>query len=382
MKIVLIDVTRGAPLRGILSAFIDLSPDPQGLGAKIAESIGGEKGDSAVHISDGGERGRGWGQGQEQGDPIQGDPADAPVPLPEARGIPYLGKRGREIAASVFRTLSAKEGEKAESVISNRELVGILGVAKAIEELGLADARFYTTAVGAALTSAGRCGDRAAGGEEGGVLEMFKATGTPALFRPSPTGTTQASIALIYALTAGKDDPPPLRIERVGRWTADGGGVQVILGEGVIEGASDEIAVIETNVDDLDGETLGWIAERLRRVVEEVSLIPYISKKGRPGFTIRAVATREQAEGAMEAILAESGSLGLKVFRCQRVAVEREECVRTVRVGRHDYDVRVKVSKRYGRVKPEFEDCKRIAVQEGLTFREVAELVRRQLAEQ
>jgi hypothetical protein len=104
-----------------------------------------------------------------------------------------------------------------------------------------------------------------------------------------------------------------------------------------------------------------------------------VTKKNRPGFTIRVVVKADQLETAMEILLKETGTLGVKVFDCQRVKVDWSLVSRTVRIRGKNRKVRFKVSGQNSRMKPEYEDLKDIATQEGLSLRETIEEASRQV---
>jgi uncharacterized protein (DUF111 family) len=72
-------------------------------------------------------------------------------------------------------------------------------------------------------------------------------------------------------------------------------------------------------------------------------------------------------------LMKETGTFGVKVIDCQRVKAEWRTVIKAVHIGRKSHDVRFKVSSENSRMKPEYEDLKRIATEEGLSLREVME---------
>ncbi|MGC8936333.1 MAG: nickel insertion protein, partial [Candidatus Methanomethylicaceae archaeon] len=83
----------------------------------------------------------------------------------------------------------------------------------------------------------------------------------------------------------------------------------------------------------------------------------------------------------VKVIMKEVGTLGVKIFECERVKADREIKEERVRIGNAEYKVRVKISRTSSRVKPEFEDLKEIALREDMTLREVMEEVIRQVSQ-
>ena len=140
---------------------------------------------------------------------------------------------------------------------------------------------------------------------------------------------------------------------------------------------------METNVDDVSGEVLGHLIERImEQGALDVSIIPAVGKKGRPAHLIRVISRPWMAEELADRLMRETGSLGVRMMDVPRVVADRE--IRTVRVelGGREFEVRVKVSRvgeRILGVKPEHDDLKRISARTGLPLRRVEELVRSRL---
>ena len=119
-------------------------------------------------------------------------------------------------------------------------------------------------------------------------------------------------------------------------------------------------------MDDVTGEVLGYLIEKLMQAgALDVSVLPALMKKGRAGFVIRAIARHEETEMLAGIIIRETGSLGVRIFpSVHRLVAEREQRTVQVEVSGHIYPAQVKVSRMEGKiisVKPEYEDCKKIA---------------------
>ena len=98
--------------------------------------------------------------------------------------------------------------------------------------------------------------------------------------------------------------------------------------------------MLEANIDDMTGESVGYLTEKL---LEEGSLdvwvSPIIMKKSRPGFTVH-VLCEEQDEGRlMRLLFVESSTIGIRKRWVERCALRRETVTPTTSFGR----VRVKV---------------------------------------
>lgn len=153
-----------------------------------------------------------------------------------------------------------------------------------------------------------------------------------------------------------------------------------VIGEIGHDHHGDTVVQLETNVDDVTGEVLGYLIELLMDSgALDVSLTPAIMKKGRSGWVIRVIARHDDIDRISRLIMRETGSLGLRVFpSLHRHTAERESKPVDVEIKGTVYRAAVKVSMIEGEilnVKPEFEDCKRIALETGLPLRAVMKKV-------
>ena len=134
---------------------------------------------------------------------------------------------------------------------------------------------------------------------------------------------------------------------------------------------SEELAVIETNVDDMNPELLPALMEALFAAgALDVWLTPIQMKKGRPATLVSALAEPARADAVVEALLRNSTSFGARVFSCARrclprelVAVETPWGPVAVKLGRLGTEV-VTAS-------PEYEDCARLATEHGVPVKQV-----------
>lgn len=149
--------------------------------------------------------------------------------------------------------------------------------------------------------------------------------------------------------------------------------LRAVLGEGgpSPRAGGNEVAVLETSVDDTTPEILAAAVERILAAgARDAFLSPVFMKKGRPGVLVTVLADPDQAEAIADVIFRETGTFGVRVRRSERFCLDRE--MREVQTpwGR----VAVKVGSRAGRVvaaKPEFADCERLARRTGRPVREV-----------
>ena len=141
----------------------------------------------------------------------------------------------------------------------------------------------------------------------------------------------------------------------------------------------DEIAVLETNLDDVTGEIVGNSVDTLlREGAKDVSIIPMFTKKNRPGQIIKVVADLKDVKHLSKVIMEETGTLGVRVYLCERHIVSREQSEIDLYLGGAKERVSVKIAKdktgKIIRVKPEYEDVKKIADRTGKPLIEIIEL--------
>ncbi len=135
--------------------------------------------------------------------------------------------------------------------------------------------------------------------------------------------------------------------------------------------AKAEVIVVECEVDNLPGEGFGFLMERLLEAgALDVYFTPVQMKKSRPGTLVTLLCRRRQLDELSGILLAESGSLGCRYHAAARVEAEREILeVQTAFGG-----VRIKRARLDGRplaAAPEFEDCRRLALERGVPWRDV-----------
>jgi uncharacterized protein (DUF111 family) len=156
--------------------------------------------------------------------------------------------------------------------------------------------------------------------------------------------------------------------------------LRITVGKPIGEGlAQDQIAVLETNVDDVSGEIIGHSVDRLlAEGAKDVCVIPMYTKKNRPGQIIKVIADQKDASHLSNVLIAETGTLGVRVYFCKRHIIPRESCTVDLVIGGVKEPIKVKVSKNSRgeiiRVKPEYEDLKRLAEKTGKPLRELSEL--------
>lgn len=129
---------------------------------------------------------------------------------------------------------------------------------------------------------------------------------------------------------------------------------------------NDTVIVLETNLDDITGENLGALIEDLSRSgIRDVTVIPGLSKKNRPNYTIRIITDCTQVDTALDVLFAETGTLGVRIQQMNRMVLERDTITMKFKIFNKEYVTRVKVSRDFSgktvSVKPEIDDIREIS---------------------
>lgn len=184
----------------------------------------------------------------------------------------------------------------------------------------------------------------------------------------TPTGAAIAREAAAFG------PQPIMRVERIGygfgkRDTGSLNAVRGFLGYRDEEIASDEtVTLLEANLDDMTGETLAYVAERLFEFgALDVWLNPVYMKKGRPGHILCCLCLPEDAGRLTKRIFKETTTWGVRKGVLTRAVLLRESVVRKTAYG----DVRLKIGA--GKAKPEYADCAQIARREDVPVTKVME---------
>jgi len=140
----------------------------------------------------------------------------------------------------------------------------------------------------------------------------------------------------------------------------------------------EEIAVVEANLDDMNPQIYGYFLEKaLGAGALDVYTTPVQMKKNRPGTLLTVLCKPQDTNALMTLIFAETTTFGIRTYRAQRRVLPRE----WVNVETEFGKVRIKVSRVNGRilhVAPEFEDCRKLAVEKDVPLqRVISEALRR-----
>jgi hypothetical protein len=280
----------------------------------------------------------------------------------------------KERAVKVFTRLAVAEAHAHGSEISEVHfhevgaldaIVDIVGACVALELLGIRKIYYSKVAVGGGQVKGSHGvlpvpAPATAALLEGQVIEsgnrefeLTTPTGAAILTTLGEQRVHMPEIALTkngYGAGA-KDDPHYPNVLRV------------MVGEAMEVGVSkaDAVTVLTFGVDDMTGEHLGYLAERLmKKGALDVAQIPMYMKKGRPAVRVEVLAEPGKVDELTEEILKQSSTFGLRLSQHQRVKLEREFVVVILPEGK----IRVKLGKLAGlvvQISPEYDDCRNAA---------------------
>jgi hypothetical protein len=164
---------------------------------------------------------------------------------------------------------------------------------------------------------------------------------------------------------AGRDDLPHPNLLRL------------MIGTKGSDSGREKVDVIETNIDDMNPQFYDYLIERLLAIgVLEVFVTPILMKKNRPGHLLTIICPPEKLPSVTNFLLRETTTLGLRWHEEERAKTDREILVRETKYGK----IRFKLARWEGQVvnlSPEYDDCKRLALENGIPLKEVFEEARR-----
>jgi uncharacterized protein (TIGR00299 family) protein len=305
--------------------------------------------------------------------------------LPEVEeilGRGSLTSRQRDLALRIFRRLA-----EAEAAVHGLPLERVH-----FHEVGALDsiADIAGAAIGLDLLSAERFTSRPVPTGSGMVrcahgLMPVPAPGTAELLKGVPLApctiqaelTTPTGAAILTAVVHEWLEAPAMAVERIGY----GAGrreldeqpnlLRLFVGTTATPAQSDHAWVLETNLDDLPAEVIGYCYDLLLAAgALDVFSTPVFMKKNRPGVLLTVLAPEARVPALEEILFRETSTLGVRRYRVSRHKLQRRPCTVTTPWG----PVQGKLGWLEGRAPvfaPEYEDCARVARQHGVALREV-----------
>jgi pyridinium-3,5-bisthiocarboxylic acid mononucleotide nickel chelatase len=284
-----------------------------------------------------------------------------------------LSDRQKDLAKGFFRRLAEAEAQVHGTTVQKVHF----------HEVGALDsiADFVGAAIGLDLLGAERITSRSVPPGSGTIqcdhgLMPVPAPATALLLRGVPLAsstidtelTTPTGAAILTSVVTEWTDSPALTVERIGHgagtkdFKTQPNVLRLLVGTAANPAEADTVWLLETNLDDVSGEVIGYTTEQLLAAgALDVWTTAIQMKKQRPGVVLSVLA-QDNKRCELEAIMfRETGTLGVRRCRLSRTKQPRPEATAETPWG----PVRLKACK------PEYDDCARIARAHNIPLREI-----------
>ncbi len=143
----------------------------------------------------------------------------------------------------------------------------------------------------------------------------------------------------------------------------------------------DSLEMLETNIDDSTPQVMAFVMERALQIgALDCWVTPIQMKKNRPAFQLSILCETGHSECLKAMIFAETSTIGIR-----QIAIERESLIREFKLVKTVFgQINVKFAYRDGKLlnaMPEYEDVRRVALENGIPFITVTEAVARTLSD-
>lgn len=270
-------------------------------------------------------------------------------------------------------------------------LIDIVGIAIAIDDLGMFDEEIICMPIavggGNVTFSHGIMSNPASA-----ILEILKNSNLSihgGLVKDELTTPTGASILVNLSKTS-MDYYPSIQITSIGYGAGQkdfdefSNVLKIVRGTQKNNFQLDSVKILETNVDDVSGEIMGDLIEKImNKGAKDVSIYHGITKKGRPTNLISVICDDSSMYEIMDILVLETGTLGIRVTTSNRFIVPRTSCdIKLILDGR-EFVVRYKVSSFKGKnnFKIEFDDLKSISTTLKKSIKETESLIRKEIVQ-
>ena len=292
----------------------------------------------------------------------------------------------RALAQRIFHELATAEAKVHGTTIEKvhfhevgavDSIADIVGTAIAWEMLGIeaASASPVPTGQGFVEIAHGRC--------------SLPAPATAELLRGVPLAashvacelTTPTGAAILRALVQSYGPPPAMQIDRIGygagqRDLAEQPNLlRLFLGQPSTSAAAEAIMLLETNLDDLSGEGVGFAIDRLwQSGALDVFTTAIQMKKHRPGVLLSVLCRPADAQRLESVLFQETTTLGVRRCCLERTALRRESIALDTPLGAvRGVVAELGAAKRFS---PEYESCRNIAQERGVSLQSVYDAAR------
>tara|TARA_B100000029_G_C17577836_1_gene958721 strand:+ start:947 stop:2155 length:1209 start_codon:yes stop_codon:yes gene_type:complete len=141
---------------------------------------------------------------------------------------------------------------------------------------------------------------------------------------------------------------------------------------------TDNVLLIESNIDDNSGEIFGFTTEKLlNNGALDVWMTPIFMKKNRPAYKISVLCDRLKLSSLSEILMNETSTFGIRVSELKRYKSKREIIKLKTVFGMMSIKVRFNINgKDYF---PEYEECRKVALQKNIPLMKVYQEVQNKI---
>jgi len=268
-------------------------------------------------------------------------------------------------------------------------VVDILGTAIALDDLGCFDDGIVATPVaiggGTVTFSHGTSSNPAYA-----ILEIFRESGIITVggnVKEELTTPTGASM-LVNLVKECSEFYPPMKIQSIGYGAGQkdfegfSNVLKIVRGIASTKLQFDTVKILETNVDDVSGEVLGNMIEKIMaQGAKDVTISSAITKKGRPTNLVSVICDSDTMNSIMDLLVTETGTLGVRIRTSERYIVPRAVKTVSVNIQGQSFDVRYKTRdlNNGSHFKIESDDIKEISGVLSISFKETEELLNQEI---
>lgn len=316
-------------------------------------------------------------------------------------------KIGLSESAKTFATDSIATLIKAESKIhgvpmdsvhfheasSIDTVIDIVGTAIALDDLRCFDQEIITTPVsvgsGTVTFSHGTVSNPTAAVL--GIFEKSKIMISGSLVKDELTTPTGASI-LVNLADRCSEFYPMMKVKSIGygagqkNFEGFSNVLKIVHGESSKSASLDSVTILETNVDDISGEVLAHVIDKIMaNGAKDVSVIQTITKKGRPSHMISVICDSDSVSRLLNLLVSETGTLGVRMRTSDRFLVPRQTVTLKVKINNKVFALRCKVAdtnSNHRQFKVEYDDIKSVSEKLSLPFKQTEELIKAEVKKQ
>jgi len=290
-----------------------------------------------------------------------------------------LSEKAKKFSDSCIDTLISSEskihGIPKDSILFHEvssidTLVDIVGITIALEDLGLFDEKILCLPIsvggGNVTFSHGTMSNPASA-----ILEIFKNSNLTIKGNTvNEELTTPTGACILVNLTNNAVEYyPSMKIDSIGYGAGQKDFETFSNVLKIVRGSEnnfdiDSVKILETNVDDVSGEILGNLIEKImEKGAKDVSIYHGITKKGRPTNLVSVICSDENVEKIVDTLVLETGTLGIRISESNRFIVPRTIHTVSLTLSGKSFQVNYKKSSFKGKTdfKIEFDDLKNVS---------------------